>query len=54
VLVAQHLLELGAHLVTALARLHVHNPARRSSLEARSAREKRGRGEWRNVSNSVW
>jgi hypothetical protein len=34
VLVAQHLLKLGAHLVTALARLHVRNLARRSSLEA--------------------
>jgi hypothetical protein len=41
VLVAQHLLKLGAHLVTALARLHVHNFARRSSLEAGSTREKR-------------
>jgi hypothetical protein len=44
VLVAQHLLKLGAHLVTALARLHVHNLARRSSLEAGSTREKKGRG----------
>ena len=34
VLVAQHLLKLGAHLVTALARLHVNNITRRSSLEA--------------------
>jgi hypothetical protein len=43
VLVAQHLLKLGAHLATALARLHVLNLARKSSLEARSKREK-GRG----------
>jgi hypothetical protein len=28
VLVAKHLLKLGAHLVTTLARLHVHNLAR--------------------------
>jgi hypothetical protein len=44
VLVAQHLLKLGAHLVTSLARLHVHNLARRSSLEALSTREKKERG----------
>jgi hypothetical protein len=53
-LVAQHLLKLGAHLVTALARLHVHNLARRSSLEAESMREKKGGEEQRNVRNSVW
>jgi hypothetical protein len=41
VLFAKHLLKLGAHLVTALARLHGHNPTRRSSLEAGSKREKR-------------
>ena len=41
VLVAQHLLKLGAHQITSLARLHVHNPAQRSSLEAGSAREKK-------------
>jgi hypothetical protein len=40
VLVAQHLLKLGAHLATALTRLHVHNLARRNSLEAGSMREK--------------
>ena len=34
VFVAKHLLKAGAHLVTALARLHVHNLARRNSLEA--------------------
>jgi hypothetical protein len=43
-LVAQHLLKLGSHLVTALARLHVRNLARRNSLEAGSAREKKGGG----------
>jgi hypothetical protein len=42
VLVAQHLLKLGAHLTTALARLQVHNFARRSSLEVGSTREKKG------------
>jgi hypothetical protein len=45
VLVAQHLLKLGAHLTTALARLQVHNLARRSSLEVGSKRGE-GRGEW--------
>jgi hypothetical protein len=54
VLVAQHLLKLVAHLVTALARLHVRNLARRSSLEAGSTREKKGGEEQRNVINSVW
>jgi hypothetical protein len=53
-LVAKHLLKLGAHLVTALARLHVHNLARRSSLEAGSTREKKGGEERRNVRNPVW
>jgi hypothetical protein len=53
VLVAQNLLKLGAHLVTALARLHVHNLARRSSLEAGSTREKKGGEERSNVRNSV-
>jgi hypothetical protein len=42
VLVAQHLSKLGAHLITSLARLHVQNLARRSSLEAGSTREKKG------------
>jgi hypothetical protein len=32
VLVARHLPKLGAHLATALARLSVHNLARRSGL----------------------
>jgi hypothetical protein len=44
VLVAQHLLKLGAHLATSLARLHVHNLARKSSLEAGSTREEKKRG----------
>jgi hypothetical protein len=39
VLVAQHVLKLGAHLATTLARLHVGNLTRRSSLEAGSKRE---------------
>jgi hypothetical protein len=38
VFVLKRLLKLGAHLVTALTRLHVHNHARRSSLEARNTR----------------
>ena len=54
VLVAQYLLKLDAHLVTALARLHVHNLARRSSLEAGSTQEKKGGEERRNVRNSLW
>jgi hypothetical protein len=41
-IVAQHLLKLGTHLVTYLARLYVHNLARRSSLEAGSTRVKKG------------
>jgi hypothetical protein len=44
VLVAQHLLKLGAHLTTAMARLQVHHLARRSSLEVGSTREKKGAG----------
>jgi hypothetical protein len=54
VLVAQHLLKVGAHLATALARLHVHNLTRRSSLEAGSNREKKGGEERRNARNFVW
>ena len=54
ILIPQHLLKLGTHLVTALARLHVNNLMRRSSLEARSEREKKGGEELRNVRNSVW
>ena len=54
VLVAQHLLKLGAHLVTALARLHVLNLTRKSSLEAQIKREKKGGEERRNARNSTW
>jgi hypothetical protein len=54
VLVAQHLLRLEAHMATALARLHVHNPARRSSLEAGYTRDKKGGEKRRNVRNSGW
>jgi hypothetical protein len=54
VLAAQHLLKLVAHLVTALARLHAQNLKRRSSMEAGSAREKKGGEERRNLRNSVW
>ena len=54
VLVAQHLLKIGAHLVTALARLNVRNLARRSSLEAGSTRKEKGGEERRNVRNSIW
>jgi hypothetical protein len=53
-LVAQHLLKLGAHLVTALARLRVHDPKQRSSLKAGSKREKKCGEEQRNARNSVW
>ena len=52
--VAQHLLNLGAHLVTVLGRLHVHSLTRRSSLEAGSKREKKDEKEKKNVRNSVW
>jgi hypothetical protein len=44
VLVAHHLLRLGAHLVTALAHLRVRILARRNSLEAGSTRRKRAGG----------
>jgi hypothetical protein len=53
VLVSQQLLKLDAHLGTSLGRLHVHNLARRNSLEAGSTREKKGGEERRNVRNSV-
>jgi hypothetical protein len=42
VLDAQHLLKLGARLTTALARLQMHNLARRRSLEVGITREKKG------------
>jgi hypothetical protein len=54
VLVALRFLKIGAHLVTALAGLHVHNLTRKSSLEAGSKRERKGGEERRNVRNSVW
>jgi hypothetical protein len=54
VLVAKHILKLGAYLVTALARLHVLNLAQRSGLEAGSTREKTGGEERRNTRNSAW
>jgi hypothetical protein len=54
VFVTQHLLKLGAHLTTALARLKVQKFARRSCLEVGSTRGKKGAKEWKNVRNSVW
>jgi hypothetical protein len=54
VLIPKHFLKFGAHLVTALACLHVQNLTRRSSLEAGSKREKKGGEERRNVRNFVW
>jgi hypothetical protein len=48
-LIAHHLSKLGAHLVTAIARLHVHNLARRSSLDAGSTRDKKGGEKRRNI-----
>jgi hypothetical protein len=53
VFVAQHLLKLGVHLTTVLARLQVRNVARRSSSEVGSTREKKGAEEWKHVRNSV-
>jgi hypothetical protein len=53
-LFAQDVLKIGAHLATALARLHAHYFTRRSSLEAGSKREKKGGEERRHVRNSVW
>jgi len=44
VLITKKLPKLGAHLVTALARLHERNLTRRSSLKAGSTREKKGGG----------
>ena len=44
VFVAQHLLNCGAHMVTAPARQYMNNLARRSSLKAGSTREKEGKG----------
>jgi hypothetical protein len=53
VLVANHLQKLGAHLATALARLHMRNVARRNSLKAGNMRETKGGKELRNVRKSV-
>ena len=52
VLVPQHLLKLGSHLVTALARPHVSDFTQRNSLEAGSKQEKKGGEERRNVKKS--
>jgi hypothetical protein len=54
VLVAHHIPKLCSLLVTALARLHVQNPAQRSSLEAGSTRAKKGGEERKKVRSSVW
>jgi hypothetical protein len=54
VLNAQHLPNLGAHLVTALTRLHAKKNARKNSLEVGSTRDKRGGEERKNVRNSAW
>jgi hypothetical protein len=53
VLVAEHLLKLGAHLTTALARLQVHNLARSRSLEVGNIRDNKGVEEWENIRNFV-
>jgi ABC-type transport system involved in cytochrome bd biosynthesis fused ATPase/permease subunit len=54
VLAAHHLQKLGAYLITALARLRVRDLAQRSSQEAGSTRENKGREERRHIRNSVW
>ena len=54
VLVAQHLLKLGAHQVTSLARLHVRNLARKRSLGGGKRAGEIGREERRNARNSAW
>jgi hypothetical protein len=49
--------KLGAHLVTALARLYISNLARRNSLESGSTREKKergGAGNRKKLSVKVW
>ena len=54
VLVAQQLLKLGAHLVIALACLHVHDScAKKQPVGGKHAREKSGE-ERKNVRNSKW
>jgi hypothetical protein len=54
VLVAHHLPKPGAHLITALARLHVQNLAQRSGLEAGSTWEKTRGEERKSLGNSAW
>jgi hypothetical protein len=54
VFVAHNIPKHGAHLATALARVHAQNLVRRSSLEVGSTQEKRGGEERRNVTNSEW
>jgi hypothetical protein len=55
VLDAQHPQKLHAHLVTEpLARLHVQNLARRSSLKAESTRKEKGGEKRSNVAKSGW
>jgi hypothetical protein len=55
VLVAQHLLKLGAHLTTALARLQVQNFARRSRRrEARGRKRARGVETCKKLRVTVW
>jgi hypothetical protein len=53
VLVAHHLPKLSAHLVTALARLHVRILAQKSSSKAGSTREKKGGEKRGNARNFV-
>jgi hypothetical protein len=53
VLAAHHRKKLGAHMITSLARLHVYNFTRRSSLEAESKQEKKSREEQLNATNSA-
>jgi hypothetical protein len=53
VFVAHHLPKLGAHLVAVLARLNVHNLARRSNLE-RGARGTKRAGGAEKRRKSVW
>jgi hypothetical protein len=54
VLVAHHLPKLGAHLITALARLNIINLARRSKTWRCGERGRKGRKERRNIRSSVW
>jgi hypothetical protein len=54
VLLAQNIPETRCPSGYLTGRLHVHNLARRKSLEAGSTREKKGGEDRRNVKNSVW